>query len=137
MIKLFIFTLTIMVSVNHLSANDKIDSLILPLIQVESNGNNSAIGDNGKAYGPLQIWNVVIKDVNRIYRTNYTHEQMFFRNNAIEVCIRYLTFWGKQYKKNTGNEPTMEVYARIWNGGPKGYKKSATVKYWNKVKALL
>jgi hypothetical protein len=30
-----------------------------------------------------------------------------------------------------------EVLARIHNGGPKGYKKTATVKYWNKVKKEL
>jgi len=27
--------------------------------------------------------------------------------------------------------------ARVWNGGPQGAMKQATVKYWNKVRALL
>ena len=126
-----------MSATNSLSANDKIDSLILPLISVESSNNDNAIGDNGKAFGALQIWNIVVEDVNRVYKTSYEHKDMFTRNNAIEVCIRYLSFWGKQYTKNTGKEPTQEVYARMWNGGPKGYRKKATEKYWKKVKNLL
>ena len=32
---------------------------------------------------------------------------------------------------------TDEDRARIWNGGPNGYKKQATVKYWKKVKEHL
>jgi hypothetical protein len=114
-----------------------IDKLIPVLIQVESSGNDKAISDNGKAYGCLQIWDVVVKDVNRVYKTNYKHEHMFYRNNACEVCFLYLTFWGKRYEINTGKVATMEVLSKIWNGGPSGYKKKATEKYWTKVKRLL
>jgi hypothetical protein len=35
-----------------------------------------------------------------------------------------------------GHEPTIEDIARIHNGGPDGYKKSSTDKYWEKVKKL-
>jgi hypothetical protein len=31
----------------------------------------------------------------------------------------------------------MEDAARNWNGGPNGYRKSATEKYWHKVAAVL
>ena len=34
-------------------------------------------------------------------------------------------------------KPTYEVYARIWNGGPDGWKKRSTLKYWKKVKKEL
>jgi hypothetical protein len=34
-----------------------------------------------------------------------------------------------------GRAPTCEDYARIHNGGPNGCKESATIPYWNKVKA--
>jgi hypothetical protein len=32
---------------------------------------------------------------------------------------------------------TDEHRARVWNGGPKGMKKAATVAYWNKVRREL
>ena len=33
-------------------------------------------------------------------------------------------------EKETGKKPTDEVLARIWNGGPRGWKKKSTRKYW-------
>ena len=42
-----------------------IDNLIERMIVVESNGNNSAVGDRGRAKGCLQIQRGVIRDVNR------------------------------------------------------------------------
>ena len=32
-----------------------------------------------------------------------------------------------------GHKPTCQDYARIHNGGPDGFKKSATLPYWNKI----
>ena len=42
------------------------DSLINAIIKVESNDNVNAIGDNGKAVGCMQIWKVVVDDVNKV-----------------------------------------------------------------------
>jgi hypothetical protein len=115
----------------------ELDRLVPALIEVESRGNNKAIGDNGKAYGCLQIWKVCVDDVNRVYKTNYTHNEMLYRYNSCEVATLYLTYWGKVYERRTGNKPSPEVYARIWNGGPTGYKKKATDGYWKKVQKQL
>ena len=108
------------------------------LIAVESNGDTNAIGDNGKAFGCLQIHKCVIKDVNQIYKTSYQHYEMFDRQKSIDVCKKYLTFWSKMYKENTGKKVTWEVLARLWNGGPMFYlKKNKTDSYWKKVKKAI
>lgn len=109
------------------------DKLINALITVESNGNASAIGDNGKAVGVLQIWPSVIKDVNGVSKIKYTNDDRKSKAKSIAICKAYLNWYGKVYQKKTGKVPTNEVYARIWNGGPIGYRKSATIKYWDKV----
>ena len=109
------------------------DKLINALIKVESNGNVLAVGDNGNAVGCLQIWKIVVDDVNGFSKTKYTYEDRKSKSKSIEICKAYLNWYGKVYQKNTGKVPTNSVYARIWNGGPSGYKKSATIKYWNKV----
>lgn len=103
--------------------------LIAALITVESNGRDNAIGDGGRAIGALQIHKSVVVDVNRIAGTHYTHQQMTNRIAARKVCEIYLSRYaaGK----------TDEEAARIWNGGPTGHRKSATVSYWNKVKKHL
>ena len=113
------------------------DTLIEALIIQESNGDDNAIGDNGKALGCLQIWEVVVKDANNFFKQNYTHQDMFNRKKAKNVCRMYLIQWGKNYTKVTKKQPTEEVLARIWNGGPKGYEKKATLKYWSSVQKIL
>ena len=103
--------------------------LIAALITVETGGCRNpdlAIGDGGAAIGALQIHRAVVLDVNRIAGTSYTHAQMTNRVAARRVCEIYLT----RYAAGKTNEEA----ARIWNGGPTGYKKSATLAYWNKVR---
>ena len=39
--------------------------------------------------------------------------------------------------KRLGHTPTDEDFARIHNGGPSGWKNSATLGYWHKVQAAL
>lgn len=103
--------------------------LIAALITVESGGRDNAIGDGGAAIGALQIHKSVVVDVNRIAGTSYTHQQMTNRIAARKVCEIYLT----RYAGGKTNEEA----ARIWNGGPNGHHKSATVGYWNKVRKHL
>ena len=106
-----------------------ISNLISALIIVESSGNDMAIGDNGKAIGPLQIHKAVVLDVNRITGSHYRHDQMTNRVAARQVCEAYL--------KHYGRGASTEQLARRWNGGPAGDKKKATEAYWAKVKKHL
>jgi hypothetical protein len=41
------------------------------------------------------------------------------------------------YLRRYGKGKSAEDRARIWNGGPKGYEKSATKRYWKEVKKNL
>lgn len=104
-------------------------NLITALIAVESSGNDLAIGDGGRAIGPLQIHKAVVLDVNRITGSHYRHQDMTNRAQARAVCEAYLRHYGKG--------ATTEQLARRWNGGPKGDSKSATEAYWAKVKKHL
>jgi hypothetical protein len=111
-----------------------LSNLITALIAVESSGNDLAIGDNGRALGPLQIHRGVVLDVNRITGSHYRWEQMTNRVQARAVCEAYLTHYGKS---NSSKQATIEELARRWNGGPTGDRKVATVAYWLKVKRNL
>ena len=111
------------------------DRLIDALVKVESNGDSRAIGDNGKALGVLQIWSVVVEDVNQVSRIKYTHADAFDPAKARAICRAYLARYCTA--KRLGREPTDEDFARVWNGGPNGHKKAATKSYWKKVLAVL
>ena len=106
-----------------------ISNLISALIIVESSGNDLAVGDGGKAIGPLQIHKAVILDVNRITGSHYRHQDMTNRAQARAVCEAYLRHYGKG--------ASTEQLARRWNGGPRGDTKTATEAYWAKVKKHL
>lgn len=113
------------------------DILIAALIMIESSGINTAIGDNGESVGCLQIQMPIIQDVNRVYKTRYTSYDRYDRKNSTEICKLYLKYWSSVYSKRTNQPATYEILARIWNGGPYGYKKEDTKRYWNKVQKQL
>lgn len=114
-------------------------SLLEAQIQVESGGNDNAMGDMNipdHAYGCLQIRQPVCTDVNNTYGTSYTPQQMLGnRALSIEVWTKYLAIYATQ--AHLGHAPTDEDRARIWNGGPNGWSNPATVDYWKKVQALM
>lgn len=101
-------------------------ALISALVMVESGGDPAKVGDDGKALGVLQIHEEVVQDVNRNYGTRYRHKDVVKPGVAKRICYLYLMHYG-------GAGATAEQCARIWNGGPRGYGKAATKKYWEKV----
>ena len=109
------------------------DRLLNAIEQVESHGNSAAIGDQGRALGSMQIWQCVVTDTNRIAHTSYSHADAFNRAKARAIASIYLNYYGKRI----GHAPTDQDYARIWNGGPRGHNKTATLGYWAKVKKEL
>ena len=117
-------------------SNDTL-TLIEALIQVESNGDNSAIGDlhlPEPSIGVLQLRPIMVKDVNRILKRqkqdkSYKLKDRFSRNKSIEMFM----IW-KNYYHPYGS---FETIARNWNGGPMGYKNKKTRRYWAKVQLEL
>ncbi len=112
--------------------------LVKALIRVESGGLDTAIGDKNlvnKAYGPLQIRKPYTDDVNRVFGTKLTPQQMFDRQLSIDTFYKYMSIYATS--KRLGFSPTYEIVARIHNGGPLGYKNPRTAPYWAKVKAVL
>jgi hypothetical protein len=74
--------------------------------------------------------------VNRSFGTAYKADQMLGnRELSIWMFGKYMELWAT--KQNVGGDVTDEHRARIWNGGPKGFKRTSTVGYWEKVKKAL
>lgn len=95
--------------------------------------------DNGKTsrnvYQLTEIW---VKDANRISGTVYTLDELV-ENRAIAegLICDYWRHYGARYYAEFGEAPSMEQLARMHNGGPRGYTKTATLRYWEKVKKYL
>lgn len=112
---------------------DVLDAIAL----VESGNEDFVIGDGGNAFGAYQIHESVVAEINGFYGFTYEHADMFDGRKARIVAAKYLLFWGRAYYERTGHKPTPEVWARIFNGGPRGYQKASTLKYWRKVERVL
>ena len=101
------------------------------LIQVESGGDNNAVGDRGKALGCLQIWAVYHADaVEYVPALGGSYRDVTDRVYAERVVVAYLL----RYARMAVAERNYEVMARIHNGGPRGASKKATEPYWTKVR---
>jgi len=110
-------------------------SLIMALITVESNGDNFAKGDGGKALGCLQLHAAYVQDAAEHADMAWIHEDALIRPAAVAIFMAYMDRYATE--ERLGRKPTAEDIARIHNGGPNGYKKSSTDAYWAKVKEQL
>lgn len=107
--------------------------LVNALIQVESLGNDSAVGDTHlrePSIGVLQIRPIMVREVNRILKLQkskkrFKRKDRYNREKSIEMFM----VWKEYHHPNGG----FETIARNWNGGPRGYKNPRTEHYWAKV----
>ncbi len=116
------------------------DDFVEAVIQVESRGNDLAYNERENAVGCLQIRPIMVKEVNRVLKTNksnltFTLNDRWDRQKSIDMfdiiadeiycCV------------GLSQMEFFEIVARKWNGGPSGHKKTSTIAYWNKIKKQL
>ncbi len=130
---LLVIPLFLSLSISQAQYGDMpIDCLVEAIIQVESKGDSTAVGDRGQAVGVLQIWPIMVREVNRITHmkggdsTIYYYEDRF----SVEKSIEMFHIWRGYYHKNS----SWEKIARCWNGGPRGHNCLQTRQYWRKVR---
>ena len=129
MLKVLTNLLILCVLSSPLQAKDLVDAIHI----VETGGRLGPItGDNGKALGPLQIHWVCWKDANM---PDGTYADCSDLSYAKRVFARYMARYATE--RRLGRPVTDEDRARIWNGGPNGYRKEATLGYWAKVRKEL
>lgn len=109
--------------------------LIAALIVVESGGDWSAVGDGGRAQGGLQMHRAIVTDVNRAYSARFVWPRdARDQETARWICELWLRL---QLERIPRLERSPEIAARMWNGGPRGHLKAATLGYWGKVREHL
>ena len=122
------------VVINLINGNiDNREELIEAMAFVESGGNPATIGDinlGAPSVGLLQIRPIMVREVNRILK-NQGLEKRFKNSDRRDgdKSIEMFNIWADAYHLNS----SYEKMARNWNGGPNGYKKSATIHYWAKI----
>ena len=102
---------------------------------VESNDDPDAVGDGGDSIGCYQIQKCYWLDAKEFSDLDGTYLDCYNRGYADRTVRCYMDRYATE--RRLGREVTQEDIARIHNGGPNGYKKKATLKYWEKVKKEL
>lgn len=131
-----IFTIFATISANAAALvrhQSSVAYLLEAISWVESKHDPEAVGDNGKAVGAYQIHKEYVDDVNRIYGTGFTYEDRKDPGTSKRMVRLYLRYYGARYERITGKKATVDILARIHNGGPNGWKKKATIEYADKV----
>lgn len=101
--------------------------------QVESGGNVKAYNRKKKAAGIVQIRPICVADCNRIVQSErWSLSDRYDPSRSFEMFKVYTTHYKNHYGL-TGQQAA----ARIWYGGPRGWKKKSTLRYWAKVKKEL
>ena len=104
------------------------------LIYVESRGNDRAYNSSEEAVGCLQIRPIMVREVNRILKKTGKEERFDLEDRwDREKSLEMFHIWREYHHPNS----TDEVIARNWNGGPNGFNKESTLKYWKKVRGRL
>lgn len=105
------------------------DRLLDAIARVESNREARAVGDGGRALGAYQIHKSYWTDGTKFLGVNWSYAQARDPAKAREVVRAYLLHYGRGR--------TLLQKARIHNGGPRGYRKKATLRYARKIAEVL
>ena len=120
-------------AVAEVAAGWTLDEIIVALRQVETGGSKSggkrAVGDGGKAIGPLQIHRAYWEDSKIPGRFEDCRELPYARK---VVCA----YW-QRYCPKALEALDAETLARVHNGGPAGPKKESTKVFWKKIEREL
>ena len=103
---------------------------------VESGFDLAAYNPAEQAAGIAQIRPICLVDANRIIRLvggparNWTMADRYDPAKAREIFATYVTYYARANQ-------CPEAWARIWNGGPTGMTKPATLDYWRRVRDVM
>jgi hypothetical protein len=130
--RLFSLLFIVLISLPLMSSTTTTELLDIAdvLKEVETNNDPTAIGDDGKAFGVLQIHEPCVLDVNKHYGTSYTHEDTKNPDIAEDIFIKYISLGIKLYKQRCKVMPNDYDLVRMWNGGIyRGYEYESTKPY--------
>jgi len=104
--------------------------IVAKLCIKESQNNPDTIGDNGLAFGILQIHAIAVREHNEQFNTTYTHQDCFNPEIAKLITENLLRLGAEMHLEKCGVEANESDIVRMHNGGIyRGSNKESTLKY--------
>tara|TARA_B100000768_G_scaffold174325_1_gene184489 strand:+ start:967 stop:1536 length:570 start_codon:yes stop_codon:yes gene_type:complete len=115
------------------------NDFVSAVIYIESRGDSLAYNTKEKAVGVLQIRPIMLREVNRVLRKNKVPGKYVLQDRySQEKSIEMFDIMAEQVSaEGISQMQFFEIVARRWNGGRRGDKKKATIKYWERIKNQL
>lgn len=113
---------------------------IFAVSMVESSNNPNAYNKKENAVGILQIRPIMVREVNRVLKMNNSNDRYTLLDRwSKEKSIDMFEIMAENVRccEDITRLEFYEMVARKWNGGYRGMEKTATIKYWNKIKKEL
>lgn len=126
-------TVTAILVLCQAAISDPFPATARAIMFAESGGDPYAVGDSGRALGPYQIHRAYWQDGTRFLGVSWAYDDARDPVKAMAVVRAYTQRYAEAY----GLPWTPEIIARIHNGGPRGYRKASTLKYWRKVRRIM
>ena len=104
--------------------------------QIETGNTDSLTEIGGHGKGRFQIYNICVKGSGLHDLLGYSHNDMFKHEKSVHVFWATMGIFCHTYAQKHGKYPTYEDLARMWCGGPEGYKSNATLNYLHKFRTL-
>lgn len=104
--------------------------------QLESGNIDSVSGENGAGKGRYGIYNICVKGSGMTDLLGYNHNDMFNPEKSKHVFWATMGIFCHTFAQRHGRYPNYEELARMWAGGPSGYKSDKTLKYLHKFRTL-
>lgn len=125
--------------IGHDTVSLTFNDFIEAVIYIESRGDSLAYNTKEKAVGVLQIRPIMLREVNRVLRKNNVPGKYVLQDRySQEKSIEMFNIMAEQVNQDELSQMQFfEIVARRWNGGRRGDKKKATIKYWERIKNQL
>ena len=125
--------------IGHDTVSLTFNDFIEAVIYIESRGDSLAYNTKEKAVGVLQIRPIMLREVNRVLRKNKVPGKYVLQDRySQEKSIEMFNIMAEQVNQDELSQMQFfEIVARRWNGGRRGDKKKATIKYWERIKNQL
>ena len=113
------------------------EDLIVGIIYVESRGNPRALSPVGAA-GLMQVWWPAALEVGEIKsKEEWKPERFFDPDRNIRTGTAYLAYLRDFYYRKRGFFPSIQTWARMYYGGPDGYRQPNTERYGRTVARIV
>lgn len=115
----------------------RVGLLLAAMRQVESEGRDYAIGDGGRSRGPIQFSRAAWKDAAEQLRAEghpWANRSYYTGAYSYSVARVFACAYWRKWCPQALAAGDLLTLARVWNGGPRGTAKSATWRYWHRVR---